>query len=171
LPVQRLGMVEDFFRAAANGEKQDCIDPERQHPIVADSVDEIGQHEPSRREGQDSFSHQHGDEAGTVDSLLEYREESSAVDIGVFHCLRLQGQPVSEQGERRQFLDESLPVCPLRRLRRLIEEPRCEPFLPLRRDGGVDEVQERMRAGKVEVGGVPMPFRHRDRAKRNVVPA
>src|SRR6185295_10816154 len=104
------------------------------------------------------------------DCMLQHGFHSSAVDFLFSDELRFEPQPITEERSRNQFLYEATAHEPLVRFRRLLKQPRRQPRLSMRGDGGVEQMKERVGTDEVQVFGVRMVLGSVRRTSRNVRP-
>src|SRR4249920_1966206 len=104
------------------------------------------------------------------DSMIQDRFQSPAVDFLFANELSFQPQPIAKQRSRNEFLHEAPAHEPLVWSRRLLKKPRHQPCLSMRGDGGVEQMEERVRADQVQVFGIRMLLGSARRTSGNVRP-
>lgn len=88
---------------------------------------------------------------GEAKPVLDDRGQPLAVDFLVTRKLGIECEPVTQQGASCQFLDQRVSGTPLCWERWLIEEPAVQPHSALVRDGGIEQMGQRMGTNEVEI--------------------
>src|SRR5262249_38643703 len=148
--MQPYGVFEQLF-ALVRHEINQGIGPEAEHPITRQPVQEGGDAENDRAQGQQSLNQENSRQTWKADRMIEYRCQPPSVDF-LFPCeLCLAPQPVSKQRSGAELLHQGLARFPDMGLRRLCEEPQGEPRPSLVRNGGIKKVEQGMRSGHIQV--------------------
>ena len=104
--------------------------------------------------------------------VLDHGGQALAAQLFVAQEPGLYAQAIAEQRQTGQFTNEVPARAPYGFTGWLNQQPGSEPRSALGRCGGVEQMQERMRAQKIEVAGVQMALRRRSRRlKRRPVQA
>src|SRR5580765_8495437 len=90
------------------------------------------------------------------DCMLQDGFQSASVDFLFADELCLEPQPIAKKRSRNEFLHEATAHEPLVRFRRLFKQPRRQPRLSVRGDGGVEQMEERVGTDEVQVFGIRM---------------
>lgn len=104
------------------------------------------------------------------DCMLQNGFQSSSVDFLFADELRLKPQSITKERSRNEFLHEATAHEPLVRFRWLLKQPRRQPCLSVRRDSGVEQMEERVGTDEVQVFGVRMLFARARRSSGNLRP-
>src|SRR6266850_1188893 len=90
------------------------------------------------------------------DCMIQDSFQSLAVNFLFADQPSLEPQPIAKQRPRNEFLHEATAHEPLVWFRRLLKKPRHQPRLSVRGDGGVEQMEQRMRADQIQVFGIRM---------------
>src|SRR4029077_1605391 len=90
------------------------------------------------------------------DCMQQHGFQSSSVNFLFADKLRLEPQPIAKERSWNEFLYEAAAREPLVRLWRVLQQPRRQPRLSVRGDGGVEQMEERVGADEIQVFGVRM---------------
>ncbi len=155
LVVQPHGVFEKLF-ALVGHEIDQRIDAERQHPIARQPIQQGADSKYDRACSQHRLDNEDAGQSGKADRMLEHRGQSATVDLLFPREVRFEDQPVAEQRAWREFFDEALTRLPHLCIRWLSQEPRCQAGSSMIRNGGVDQMQQRVRSYQIQVVSVEM---------------
>lgn len=109
-------------------------------------------------------------QSGNLQTMLQYGSQAMAVDFLLTEQVGFKRQSVSKQWPCRELTDQGLAFHPSVRGRWLGKKPGSQSLPAVRGDGGVEQLEQRMGADKIEIVRVEVMGRPGEGLCREFVP-